>query len=98
MIIKSLEIYGILIKGIIYLNYIGCHAKCSLKSYIACKIDVNSFLFLGFQMLVFVLDKPGFGLYRICKVDELMILVKEKNDDVIKVYESLMVCENIYEF
>ena len=49
-------------------------------------------------MLVFVLDKPGFGLYRICKVDELMILVKEKNDDVIKVYESLMVCENIYEF
>ncbi|CAJ0745927.1 2954_t:CDS:2, partial [Entrophospora sp. SA101] len=55
---KSLEIYGILIKG--------------------------------FQMFVFVLDKPGFGLYRIRKVDELTIPVKEKNDDVIKVYESLM--------
>lgn len=43
-------------------------------------------------MKVFCFDKPGFGLYRVRKVDEITIPVNIKDDSIDRNFEGLMVC------
>ncbi|KAF0485585.1 hypothetical protein F8M41_022782 [Gigaspora margarita] len=44
----------------------------------------------GFKMKILCLDKPGFGLYRVRKVDEITIPVKIEDNSIDKVFEKLM--------
>lgn len=41
-------------------------------------------------MKILCLDKPGFGLYRVRKVDEITIPVKIEDNSIDKVFEKLM--------
>lgn len=43
-------------------------------------------------MKIFCFDKPGFGLYRVRKVDEITIPVNIKDDFIDRTFEGLMVC------
>ncbi|CAG8791748.1 46435_t:CDS:2, partial [Gigaspora margarita] len=44
----------------------------------------------GFKMKILCLDKPGFCLYRVRKVDEITIPVKIEDNSIDKVFEKLM--------
>ncbi|PKY23274.1 hypothetical protein RhiirB3_387078 [Rhizophagus irregularis] len=44
----------------------------------------------GFKMKIFCFDKPGFGLYRVRKVDEITIPVNIKDDFIDRTFEGLM--------
>ncbi|CAJ0767129.1 7267_t:CDS:2, partial [Entrophospora sp. SA101] len=54
------------------------------------QLEIYRVLVTGFKLIVFVLDRPGYGLYRVRKVDEVIIPVKKKDDKIILVLESLM--------
>ncbi|CAG8566747.1 12395_t:CDS:2 [Rhizophagus irregularis] len=61
-------------------------------------LNINSFKNLeiygiqitGFKMKIFCFDKPGFGLYRVRKVDEITIPVNIKDDFIDRTFEGLM--------
>ncbi|GET64101.1 hypothetical protein GLOIN_2v1789140 [Rhizophagus irregularis DAOM 181602=DAOM 197198] len=46
--------------------------------------------FFRFKMKIFCFDKPGFGLYRVRKVDEITIPVNIKDDFIDRTFEGLM--------
>ncbi|CAG8801393.1 850_t:CDS:2, partial [Gigaspora rosea] len=46
-----------------------------------------------FTMKIYCLDKPDFGLYRVRKVDEVVIPVKTEDNKIDKIFEGLIVGE-----
>ncbi|CAG8724292.1 4079_t:CDS:2, partial [Gigaspora margarita] len=53
-------------------------------------LEIYGIQITGFKMKILCLDKPGFCLYRVRKVDEITIPVKIEDNSIDKVFEKLM--------
>ncbi|CAJ0828503.1 15141_t:CDS:10, partial [Entrophospora sp. SA101] len=67
-------------------NYSSCW---NLKN-----LEIYGIIVSGFEIIIYVLDQPGFGVYRIRKVVKLEIPVKEENNDYYLYINKLMFAIN----